>query len=161
MEKEFLVAQYELVRGSRKVLLDYCETLSAADLLRNLNTFGSRSIRYLLVHVVNTYYNWLEQFGMAKEPRVFKEELYNSVSEIRDLYQHTDEMVLNFLDHFEYRLHTSITRALPQQREALALAPYILFTHVITHEFHHKGQILSMSRQLGYIPIDTDVIRFT
>jgi uncharacterized damage-inducible protein DinB len=34
-----------------------------------------------------------------------------------------------------------------------------IFTHVITHEFHHKGQILSLSRHLGYTPVDTDIIR--
>ncbi len=34
-----------------------------------------------------------------------------------------------------------------------------MFTHVITHEFHHKGQILSISRALGYIPVDTDIMR--
>lgn len=37
--------------------------------------------------------------------------------------------------------------------------PFKLFTHVITHEYHHKGQILSLSRHLGYIPVDTDIIR--
>jgi uncharacterized damage-inducible protein DinB len=34
-----------------------------------------------------------------------------------------------------------------------------LFTHTITHEFHHKGQILTLSRQLGYTPVDTDIMR--
>jgi uncharacterized damage-inducible protein DinB len=38
--------------------------------------------------------------------------------------------------------------------------PLQLFTHVITHEFHHKGQILSRCRQLGYVPVDTDILRF-
>ena len=38
-------------------------------------------------------------------------------------------------------------------------APFKLFSHVITHEFHHKGQILSVSRHLGYLPVDTDIMR--
>ncbi|MNY72090.1 DinB family protein [compost metagenome] len=37
--------------------------------------------------------------------------------------------------------------------------PFKLFSHVITHEYHHKGQILSLSRHLGYTPVDTDIIR--
>jgi uncharacterized damage-inducible protein DinB len=37
--------------------------------------------------------------------------------------------------------------------------PLKLFTHIITHEFHHKGQLLSLSRHIGYVPVDTDVIR--
>ena len=43
--------------------------------------------------------------------------------------------------------------------DLLKANPFKLFTHVITHEFHHQGQILPMSRQLGYIPVDTDVMR--
>ena len=34
-----------------------------------------------------------------------------------------------------------------------------LFTHVVTHEFHDKGQILSLTRHLGFVPVDTDVMR--
>ncbi|MGI8600731.1 MAG: DinB family protein, partial [Chitinophagaceae bacterium] len=41
----------------------------------------------------------------------------------------------------------------------ISKTPFELFTHVITHEFHHKGQILSLSRHLGYLPVDTDIIR--
>ncbi|WP_244950894.1 DinB family protein [Pedobacter suwonensis] len=41
----------------------------------------------------------------------------------------------------------------------LMVNPLQLFTHVITHEFHHKGQIMSLSRHLGYTPVDADIIR--
>ena len=37
--------------------------------------------------------------------------------------------------------------------------PATIFADVTTHEFHHKGQILSISRHLGYVPVDTDIIR--
>nr|WP_242021046.1 DinB family protein [Cytobacillus oceanisediminis] len=30
--------------------------------------------------------------------------------------------------------------------------------HTVTHEYHHKGQIMAMSRQLGYEPPNTDVL---
>jgi len=38
--------------------------------------------------------------------------------------------------------------------------PLQLFTHVLTHEFHHKGQIMTMCRILGYTPVETDVSLF-
>ncbi|MCB0535444.1 MAG: hypothetical protein KDD14_24780 [Saprospiraceae bacterium] len=44
------------------------------------------------------------------------------------------------------------------EKEILA-PPLRLFTHIVTHEFHHKGQILSLSRHLGYTPVDTDIMR--
>ncbi|MEP6627343.1 MAG: DinB family protein [Ginsengibacter sp.] len=36
-----------------------------------------------------------------------------------------------------------------------------LFFHVITHEFHHKGQIATMCCIMGYPPPDTDIIRIS
>jgi uncharacterized damage-inducible protein DinB len=37
---------------------------------------------------------------------------------------------------------------------------YGIFTYVITHEFRHKGQAMTMALMLGHIPMDTDVMRF-
>lgn len=28
----------------------------------------------------------------------------------------------------------------------------------MTHEFHHKGQIVAMIREMGYIPPNTDIL---
>ncbi|MCY9423036.1 DinB family protein, partial [Bacillus paralicheniformis] len=36
--------------------------------------------------------------------------------------------------------------------------PHQLLIHSITHEFHHKGQIVAMLRLLGYIPNNTDIL---
>ena len=33
-----------------------------------------------------------------------------------------------------------------------------LLMHVITHEFHQKGQLVAMARQMGYEPPNTDVL---
>jgi uncharacterized damage-inducible protein DinB len=36
--------------------------------------------------------------------------------------------------------------------------PRWLFTQAVTHEFHHKGQIVTIARQLGYQPVETDLV---
>jgi uncharacterized damage-inducible protein DinB len=52
-----------------------------------------------------------------------------------------------------------LNNTLSRNRQVSA-TPLQLFTHLLTHEFHHKGQIMTMCRLLGHIPPDTDVIRF-
>ena len=37
--------------------------------------------------------------------------------------------------------------------------PAFILLHVITHGFHHKGQIVAMLRLLGYPAPDTDMQR--
>ncbi len=38
--------------------------------------------------------------------------------------------------------------------------PALVLHHVLTHAFHHKGQIVAMCRALGHPAPDTDLSRF-
>lgn len=155
-----LVHQYDLIRQRRETLFSYCESLSGEHLVTNVSTFGDRSISYLLVHIANTYLFWIGDFPGVEKSRVAVAEDYASVGRIRDLYSEVDKTVEKFLKVFAPSLEQAITNKLPNRNFELTITPLQLFTHVITHEYHHKGQILTMSRHLGYTPIDTDIIRF-
>lgn len=39
--------------------------------------------------------------------------------------------------------------------------PALIIHHVLTHAFHHKGQIVAMCRLLGHATPDTDLNQFT
>jgi uncharacterized damage-inducible protein DinB len=59
--------------------------------------------------------------------------------------------------------NTPIEQALPWRSndEIITVTPNKLLMHTITHEFHHKGQIVTMARQMGYDEIpDSDIFRF-
>ncbi len=58
--------QYEFVISSRKVLLEYCKTLSVKDFLIENSTFGRGSVRNLLVHIGNTYEFWIGRHSLNK-----------------------------------------------------------------------------------------------
>ena len=58
--------QYEFVKSSRKVLLEYCKTLSDKDFVIENSTFGRGSIRNLLVHIGNTYEFWIGSESLDK-----------------------------------------------------------------------------------------------
>ena len=62
-----------------------------------------------------------------------------------------------FLDHFDQRYDQPVEGELASRH--FSATPLELFTHVLTHEFHHKGQILVLGRAWGYEPVDTDVLR--
>ena len=75
------------------------------------------------------------------------------------LFAAVDALVAEFAAHYSAGWQRPQLFVLPRQPQPQELTPLQLFTHTITHEFHHKGQVLSMSRLLGYVPVDTDVIR--
>jgi uncharacterized damage-inducible protein DinB len=149
--------QYDFIKSSRIVLVAYCQTLADTDFLIENSSFGRGSIRNLLVHIGNTYEFWIGKHALQKDIK-FTE--YNSIKnafQAEAFFLTIDLLVeqfiavyaANYLSDIEININDKFVTA----------SPLKLFTHVITHEFHHKGQILSFSRHLGYVPIDTDIIR--
>ncbi len=150
--------QYELVRESRKVLFDYCKTISPGDFLKENSSFGrGGSIRNLLTHIANTYEFWIAKYGLNKAIAFTP---YNSIQNINDvveLFKKIDITIFEFIGIVEKPGKKQINFEINYAKGSAT--PFKLFTHVVTHEFHHKGQILSISRHLGYTPVDTDIMR--
>ena len=149
--------QYRAVMGSRETLLAYLGTLAPGDLLSSSATFGrGGSIRNLLVHTANTYQSWVLQRGLGRDVAFTPYESVTSIDEVARVFAPIDEAVFTFLAD---GLDPDDTFPIDRPEGPRNVTRLELFTHVITHEFHHKGQILSLSRALGYTPIDTDIIR--
>ena len=154
---QFSKQQYEFVRGSRSVLLSYCGQMSQEDFLEANSSFGrGGSIRNLLIHIVNTYEHWVAKIGLGKEIEYTSLDDFVSIDSILRLFINIDSYVFEFIEKIE-----DFEGAISFQigGETKITSPFQLFTHVISHEFHHKGQILSLSRHLGYTPVDTDILR--
>ena len=150
--------QYELVQESRRVLFDYCKTISPVDLLNENSSFGrGGSIRNLLVHIANTYQFWIAKWGLDKNIVFTPYDANQSMSDIVDLFAGVDLFMHEFINSFDISGEKQINFEINGVKNSAS--QFKLFTHVITHEFHHKGQVLSLSRHLGYTPIDTDVVR--
>jgi uncharacterized damage-inducible protein DinB len=157
MNKTFVV-QYQLIRDARKVLLDYCESFSVEHLNGIPEGYGNRSIKDILIHIPSVYIHWLSNFALKKGMPLTEADSIQSFSGIHKMFELADREVEEFLITFQKNWDDPISNTTGGLR--LPQSPLTIFTHVITHEFHHKGQILMLSRSFGYTPPDTDVIRF-
>ncbi|TWR25127.1 DUF664 domain-containing protein [Mucilaginibacter pallidiroseus] len=154
-----LLHQYQFVKGSREALLNYCVTLSPEHLNQPVAEFNNRSIGFLLTHVANVYLHWIDAIAQNKQPHYFDDNAVHSVASLKQSLDLADVSVNDFLQYHKDNLETPAQYTIPARNQTHELSPLQIFTHVTTHEFHHKGQILSMSRILGYTPVDTDIIR--
>src|ERR1700753_2226333 len=148
-----LQKQYELVKSSREVVFNFIENQVGDGLNTPVDAFDGKTIRYLLVHTANTYLHWLSFFGLKQEVEFKDDTALISIQLIRPLYVKADEAVAFFLHHFADKIEFPVSGTLSRNRQ-VTLSPLQLFTHVITHEFHHKGQIMTMCRLLGHTPPD-------
>ncbi|WP_342478146.1 DinB family protein [Paenibacillus sp. FSL H7-0350] len=69
---------------------------------------------------------------------------------MREMFKNIDELVYEFL--YDFKTKGDPTHLASWQSDSVELTELWLFTHTITHEFHHRGQIVKIGRQLGYIP---------
>ncbi|MGZ3944251.1 MAG: DinB family protein [Mucilaginibacter sp.] len=156
---QLLAAQYEGIKGARQSLFAYCRTINNVDLLTKSETFNNNSILMLLTHVANSYLHWIKFFDLQIPPQYFNEEAASNMKDIEHMFEQVDSAITGFFARHKTDYEERFTKTHPRKNQLITTTPLLLFTHVITHEFHHKGQILTMSRLLGYTPVDTDVIR--
>jgi uncharacterized damage-inducible protein DinB len=156
---QLLAAQYEGVKGARHALFGYCRTMTPVDLHKNISIFNDNSILMLLTHIVNSYMHWVKFFDLQIPPLYFKDESVGDMDNVEHMFEQVDTAIGDFLSRYKTAYEEPFTKMHPSGDRFITTTPLMLYTHVITHEFHHKGQILTMSRLLGYTPVDTDVIR--
>jgi uncharacterized damage-inducible protein DinB len=154
-----LKEQYNLISGSREVLLGYCGTLKPGDLTKGIESFNKSSVMYMLLHIANTYLFWLKRFAADQEFEYFTEEKIKDIEGVKSAFDEVNIAVNGFLDSQSNR-STLIEGEIFWLKKNMTYSVLELFTHVITHEFHHKGQVMTMTRLLGYSPPDADIIRF-
>lgn len=149
--------QYEYVKSSRNILFEYCKTISPEDFINQNTSFGrGGSMRNLLVHIANTYEYWIANLALKKTLKYAEYEDHLTVQQVILLFDSVDV----FMEEFILEMNLSDTEIVYEiQGNKNSASPLKFFSHVITHEYHHKGQILSLSRHLGYIPVDTDIMR--
>lgn len=150
--------QYDLVLASRSVLLEYCQGIAPSDFVAESSGFGhGGSIRNIPVHITNTYQRWIDRIALKADVVYTEYEAIPDISQAVALFNSVDQSMERFIHDVD--LISTVVVNDGRTGSQQYVKAFALFTHVITHKFHHKGQILSRSRQLGYTPVDTDVIR--
>lgn len=149
---------YRWVQGSRAVLFGYLESLPPGVYTREVPGFPlGGSMRNLHVHSADCYVYWLEYVGLGSPRRDLRCEDYPDPASVRTAFAEVDALVERFLDRFDGSLDQPMRRVLPWRPEGLIVTPRWLLLHPITHEFHHKGQLVVIGRQLGHAPPETDL----
>jgi uncharacterized damage-inducible protein DinB len=145
--------------ASLNLVLDHLSTMPANDYSTELPGFGFRTLREQVIHIFNCEGFWVhtlqglryanrtpEECPAVADGRLLKTEL--SQSNIAYLSTLTNQQL-----NADAELHFS-------DGDVAVRTPALILHHVLTHAFHHKGQIAAMCRALGHPMSDTDLNRF-
>lgn len=120
-----------------------------------------RSIYATVLHVVGAEKAWLER--VKKELPIFPlvDSFKGSKHELITLWKTVSADLKLFIDSFdENELHTCLEFK-RFNGEAFSMPYYQLFAHVINHATYHRGQLVTMLRQVGFTETSsTDLVAF-
>lgn len=156
MMQNLLQKQYSLVRDTRQLVLDFLENEVKEDVNTPVPALDNKTTSYLLKHTACCYFYWLGHYTLQQPLDKLENEQPKTIPLIREHFTRVDSLVAFFLHKFEDKWEVEIDGTFsgnPFEHPT----PLQILTHVITHEFHHKGQIANMCRMLGHIPPDTDL----
>lgn len=147
--------QYTLVQSSRERLFKMCSFLDSEEFVKPISFLGIGSVRNQLVHIYNCYHHWIGVYLLGLKPEYAKFEDYQDLNSIINLFTQCNQLLVRFFEKIS-DYHTDELFSMSIGDKDLDILK--LFTHTVSHEFHHKGQAVAGIRFLGHIPIDSDVI---
>jgi uncharacterized damage-inducible protein DinB len=138
------------------LLLRHVATVPDNLRLEPIPGFGHSSIWKQLVHILTCEEGWVRDL-QDKTFAGWREEDCPTMTALLSAKGRIIEATRTYLDHLsEEELNTTLAKR-PVDWGGELRSPAFILLHVITHAFHHKGQIVAMLRILGYPAPDTDL----
>ena len=145
--------------ASLDLVLGHLSTIPDNHYVREVSGFGFPTLREQTIHIFNCEGFWIHTLqGLPYADRTLEDcplladvrLLQNDVSQSTRAYLSalTDQQL-----NADAELHLS-------DGDVAVRTPALVLHHVLTHAFHHKGQIVAMCRALGYPAPDTDLNQF-
>jgi uncharacterized damage-inducible protein DinB len=138
---------------------DHIATIPVADYTREVPGFGSPNLRDQVIHCINCEAFWVHTLRAApytdEDPALFP-----TVADARVFEGRVTVQTLDFLATLTEQQLNTPTQLRFQGRDAKVRTPALILHHMLTHAFHHKGQIAAMCRLLGHPAPDTDLDNF-
>lgn len=138
------------------LLLHHVATVPEALHHEPVSGFGHPSIWKQLVHILTCEEGWVRNLQNKAFPGWYEEDCPTmaALATAKDRIREATRAYMHGLT--EEQLNTTLAKA-PVDWGGELRSPAFILLHVITHAFHHKGQVVAMLRILGYPAPDTDL----
>ncbi|GHF62112.1 putative damage-inducible protein DinB [Deinococcus metalli] len=137
---------YPWVKFSRERLFAWAEALPDGVYTQDHPDFAYGSLRNVQAHIAGCYLVWVGRRGLNDTPHLDSAAIPD-VAAMREVFAGVDAVMERAFGAFTT---PDEEFDLPLGNEVLRVTQRWLVMHPITHEFHHKGQMLTMGRVLGH-----------
>ena len=156
--KSGLIELHARTHDCLDAVLNHAAQLPPPLLTQEIAGFGRPTLREQLAHVLTTELAWVRCLRLLPIERVDPATLA-SIEDVRQTQKRVASATLAYLDSIDENELNHPLESYTDQWLGPPRSPAFTILHVITHAFHHKGQIVAMLRLLGYPAPDTDMQR--
>jgi len=143
---------------SLDILLEHVSSIPAERLREPLTGFGIATVWKQLLHILEVEEGWVCDLQDKAWAR-WREEHCKTMDALLANKTRVRDAMGAYLDSLnEMELNRRLTER-PREWVGELKSPAFILLHVVTHAFHHKGQVVAMLRILGYPAPDTDLQR--
>jgi uncharacterized damage-inducible protein DinB len=145
--------------ASLNLVLNHLSTIPTNNYVRELTGFGFPTLREQAIHIFNCEGFWVHTLqGLRYADRTSEE--CPAVADVRLLQKEVSQLTHAYLSNLtNQQLNADAELHFPDG-DVSVRTPALVLHHVLTHAFHHKGQIAAMCRALGHPASDTDLNQF-
>jgi uncharacterized damage-inducible protein DinB len=159
MDVDEIRTLYSFNQWATHRLIDAARLLGPDDFVKDLRT-SYRSVRGTFVHTLWSEWIWLRRWRGESPKRVFAEDEFQELDAIwsrwEDINADRNDFIGTLTDErLRRRLSYENTR---NERWEYPLVQ--MMQHVVNHSSYHRGQIVTLLRQLGQAPPSTDFLLY-
>lgn len=140
-------------------VFDAVTPIPGEDLVRDLKS-SHKSIHGTLVHMVSAERIWLARVQGAAEAPILEGADVPTLASLRAVWEQVGYDMARFLGGItDKKLQESITARSPKGDMYTHTIGQVI-SHVVDHSTYHRGQVITLMRQLGVVPPNTGMITF-
>lgn len=139
---------HDWTHASIRLLLDHLSTVPETDYARLLAGFGFPTLREQVIHLLNCEGFWIHALQGFQYIDQSPAEC-PTIAETTALESEISRQTHNYLSGLTDQQLNSDTKLRFSDGDVAVRIPALVLHHVLTHAFHHKGQVVAMCRVLG------------
>lgn len=119
------------------------------------------SVQETVLHLISAEKVWLERLNNTENISWLASTYNGSKQEHIDLWKKVSEGLKTFIENFDEQNIASKLGFKRLNGEAYSMPHHEIFAHVFNHSTFHRGQLVTMFRQVGFTNVQsTDLLNF-
>jgi uncharacterized damage-inducible protein DinB len=159
MDKQTIDDLYRYNRWASTLLLESASTLTREQFV-DIVPSSFPSVRDTLVHILWAEWVWLQRWNGTSPRTAFEPKDFPAAEAVASRWAKVHAGQADFLRSLAERDLARIVRYVNLRGETWEYALWKQLLHVVNHSSYHRGQLVTMLRQLGAAPPSTDLLVF-